>query len=74
MQKPTKHEHPAQWLRQTSAGTQALMLTLLALLMLLALSTLIAWLFRMDVGVLAPWAGTAGLVLLVLAAVWALKK
>jgi len=69
-----KHTHPAQWLRQTSAGTQALMLTLLALLMIAALSTLIAWLFRMDVGAIAPWAGTAGLVLLVLAAVWALQK
>lgn len=73
MQKPTKHEHPAQWLRQTSAGTQALMLTLLALLMLAALSTVIAWLFSLDVSVIAPWAGTAGLVLLVLAAFWALR-
>ena len=73
MQKPTKHEHPAQWLRQTSAGTQALMLTLLALLALIALSTVIAWLFRLDVSVIAPWAGTAGLVLLVLAAFWALR-
>ena len=73
MQKPTKHEHPAQWLRQTSAGTQALMLTLLALLMLIALSTLIAWAFRLDVSVIAPWSGTAGLVLLVLAAFWALR-
>ena len=73
MQKPTKHEHPAQWLRQTSAGTQALMLTLLALLMLAALSTVIAWLFSQDVSVIAPWAGTAGLVLLVLAAFWALR-
>lgn len=73
MQKPTKHEHPAQWLRQTSAGTQALMLTLLALLMLAAISTVIAWLFSQDVSVIAPWAGTAGLVLLVLAAVWAIR-
>lgn len=73
MQKPTKHEHPAQWLRQTSVGTQALMLTLLALLMLAALSTVIAWLFSLDVSVIAPWAGTAGLVLLVLAAFWALR-
>ena len=74
MQKPTKHEHPAQWLRQTSAGTQALMLTLLAFLMIAALSTLIAFLFCLDVGAIAPWAGTAGLVLLVLAAFWAMRR
>ena len=49
------------------------LLTLFALLMLAAISTVIAWLFSQDVSVIAPWAGTAGLVLLVLAAFWALR-